>query len=504
VTENTASRLNLDPRDIQRSPVAQAIGTWAEQENLFCYHYEYRYQLEPPGHWYLQQPAVGVAKWQAGILQENTYQAFRNDSVLASFHPGQSSKWGTHELLHKLVGFCWQPGQDLFFHTIANWLAEVLPVTQYYFYDEIRSAKCSRHKDYAFLPSSYCHECEKVAAISEASPRDEKFKELGLQFFALQINAIKDSICRRSISLAPYMNLDLAKDAQNYAKYNLYRLNSQDFQDYMQYYPDNSQWTPTLEAFIEKVEMIHLALSEGKRPRLYQQKREDWVALDLLYRLTELGALCDESMSNSIDDMKALATNKSWDALVDLYNELEKEFVLPKSHDFFALGYQWHDSYGKSYRLLEQGVRSLAPHHLHKVDLLDFLQQDDGCRDFLADRLQQLSVDAALDFEIELNKSISTYPQHYYGQGDNLALHPSMKFHAINLADLRSLPIEVDKSLAPKEIAFFITFCEDGEKQVYQMSENDFNEMREFATEGKQISADKLDQYLQWHWIVRN
>ena len=228
------------------------------------------------------------------------------------------------------------------------------------------------------------------------------------------------------------------------------------------------------------------------------------MALDLLYRLTELGALCDESMSNSIDDMKALATNKSWDALVDLYNELEKEFVLPKSHDFFALGYQWHDSYGKSYRLLEQGVRSLAPHHLHKVDLLDFLQQDDGCRDFLADRLQQLSVDAALDFEIELNKSISTYPQHYYGQGDNLALHPSMKFHAINLADLRSLPIEVDKSLAPKEIAFFITFCEDGEKQVYQMSENDFNEMREFATEGKQISADKLDQYLQWHWIVRN
>src|SRR5690349_7338010 len=130
----------------QRSRAAQRVAQLAVKSSLFFTNFEHRARVTLPATWLPEGATEPPLSFQGGVLAEPKYQAFRHDLLIASFHPGHRAQWTAHELCHALVGFAYRPGAPLLFHALGAWLAELLPVALWYFFDEAGLRKCERHE----------------------------------------------------------------------------------------------------------------------------------------------------------------------------------------------------------------------------------------------------------------------------------------------------------------------------------------------------------------------
>ncbi|MEZ4269004.1 MAG: hypothetical protein R3F39_21815 [Myxococcota bacterium] len=355
--------------ELSRSPAAAEIGRLAQASGLFCFHFEHRVRLPLPEHWVPEgRPDLGDAPgWQAGVLAEAKYQAFRHDLLLGSFHPGHRAKWTAHELCHGLVGFAWRPGATPFFHALAARLAEALPVALWYFLDEAGLARCPEHRGGGPLHGDFCAACEEAAmGGAVADEAAERWRQEGRAFVLRELDAVARSRERGRSEPHRLGSLDLASDGLAYAAAHGPRLDSEEMERYVSAFFGPGQGRhEDLDALAARVMELTDALTLGRPAAPLAGDRWRWITQDVGFRLLEVRAECDGEILDVLDGLIERLGDQpgpdsviaAWDAYADLYNE----WVLPTPEDVFATGYDLPTIAGRSVRQLAEGVASACP-----------------------------------------------------------------------------------------------------------------------------------------------
>jgi hypothetical protein len=364
-----AGALGAPAWELSRSPAAATVGRLAEASGLFCFHFEHRVRLPLPEHWVPEgRPDLGEAPgWQAGVLAEAKYQAFRHDLLLGSFHPGHRAKWTAHELCHGLVGFAWQPGATPFFHALAARLAEALPVALWYFLDEAGLVRCAEHQGGGPLHGDFCPACEDAAArgpISDAAA--ERWLSDGRAFVLREIDAVMRSRARGRSEPHRLGSLDLASDGLAYAAAHGPRLDSEEMERYVgAFFAPGQGHQADLDALAARVLELTDALTLGAPAAPLATDRWRLITQDLGFRLLEVRSESDGEILEVLDGLiDRLATAPGPDAVVaawDAYAGLYNDWVLPTPEDVFATGYDLPSVPGRSVRQLAEGVASACP-----------------------------------------------------------------------------------------------------------------------------------------------
>jgi hypothetical protein len=400
---------NVPEYELNRSFVAKRIGELAEENHLFLFNYESRVQLEANPAWleHDQGGASTLPQWNAGVLSEAKYAAFKSDCRIGSFHQGQQAKWTAHELCHALLGFSWQENASLYFHATAARIAELLPVVVFYYYDEVGLQRCVEHSELAFPYVAYCAACEAAAKSgAKAKQSDALFwLDKGNDFYESEINAIKKGLLKGVIQANPNHKLDLASDGLAYARANAARLNSQEFKRYIeQFVPKNTGCTTNIDDFIERSEALQKALLNGDSFPSYSANRETWVIQDLAWRLIEIQAQTDGELFSELEKiLLKLETDKSQKTILSTlrqYEELAEEYFCPDAVDVFSLGYSLNEKYGHSYRQIKEGLESALPLSMRQVSnkVEAFVKQDRADRRFLAFRFASYLKETSNEF----------------------------------------------------------------------------------------------------------
>jgi hypothetical protein len=407
--------MGADPRDYHRSSVAKRIFHLAKENNLVFAHYEYRWPIPLPQSWMSEkdQYAQGEVHWNQGVLSELKYQSFRHDSAVCNFHPGQSSKWGAHELCHKLVGFAFKPDADILFHTLAAWAAEVLPVTVYYFWDEIDSFKCAKHQNYSFMPATYCKRCEEKAEVQ--SQKKEEYKELGWKFLNLQLTAIEASIKQSKLLPAPYLSLDLADDAYYYTLSQFPRLSSETYKEFVETHVPLQLYSKSLEDLLIRIRNVAAAIIETKDLKPFGLSAIDWKVLDMGFRGFELS----ESIESNKDFVKLtndFLQHKNISTYVAGYKSFSENYDLPSLQEFFGVGYNLTNDLGYFEPQVIEGIKTLLPESFDRLkdeDIAAFLENDRASRKFLGERLSPYLKTDVTQVEAFLNQPQSFFAKDY-------------------------------------------------------------------------------------------
>ncbi|MCB9665234.1 MAG: hypothetical protein H6732_14075 [Alphaproteobacteria bacterium] len=284
-------------QELARTPAAAAVSREAARQGLFHFHFEHRVHLELPEAWL--DPASGPGAgdppaWEAGVLPEPKYQAFRHDLAVASYHPGHRAKWAVHELCHGLVGFAWQPGASPFFHATAGRLAELLPVALWYFLDEAFLRRCPDHQGQGALYRASCARCEALAGPLADDEAAEAHLEAGQRFVARELDAVARS--RREGRPIPHRHatLDLCSDGVAYARSHGTRLAHPAFAGWMERFAvAGGGWSPSLDALEDRVLAVFDHLLGGPPPPALAPSalhgRWRWTLQDLGARLVQHG-----------------------------------------------------------------------------------------------------------------------------------------------------------------------------------------------------------------------
>jgi hypothetical protein len=375
--------------DHLRSPAAARIATLAAQTGLRMHHFEHRAHRDLPEDWI---PADRLdlgdpPRWENGVLGERKYHSFRHDQAIGGFHPGQRGKWTAHELCHALVGFAWNPKATPFFHATAGRLAELLPVTLWYFLDEAFAARCPIHTDDPALYRSYCPHCERHTGL-RADDRGARHRLVEAKHFLdRELAAIAKT--RRTGRPMPHLHatLDLCSDGVAYAGAHAARLRSDAFVRWAELFlVEGGGWSSTIDALEARV--LDVARSfEGVEPMPLAPSAAHgaarWILQDVAWNLTAiwhdtsgdaaedlwrviegLAEGIPETLGGPPPDVPALLR-----AAVAAYHVIEEEWVLPPTAEVFAVGYPLVDGLGSSIATLTDGVRSAMPLTADLVDL---------------------------------------------------------------------------------------------------------------------------------------
>src|SRR5690606_27464471 len=105
------------------------------------------------------------------------------------------------------------------FHALAAWLAELLPVALWYFFDEADLARCPRHQRAGPLFQTYCEACERAALAGPREPDRESRRLLreGRRYVERELRAIARSRRLGRAEGTRFATIDLAEDALQYA-----------------------------------------------------------------------------------------------------------------------------------------------------------------------------------------------------------------------------------------------------------------------------------------------
>jgi hypothetical protein len=76
-------------------------------------------------------------QWLRGVLHVGKYQAFCQDDPLSTYNPNHMSKWGPHELLHRVCRFFWRADMTRWEAYLGARLNELVPVVAWYGPDEV-------------------------------------------------------------------------------------------------------------------------------------------------------------------------------------------------------------------------------------------------------------------------------------------------------------------------------------------------------------------------------
>jgi vacuolar-type H+-ATPase subunit H len=410
-----------DHPDVNRSKFSSYIYQQATKNDFFLYHFEYRYLLDLPEEW--KNNGDQEAYWANGILKEDKYQHFRNDSRIGSFNPTHSSKWTSHELTHLLSGFAWNPNFTYFEMAIAARLAELIPVIVFYYWDEAFTKRCSKHREQASY-GKLCFECEKLAEINLEDPISEKLMKEADIFFNSELMSIKKSIKENKFDFNPYWKLDLMSDAISYTKHQTKRLKSPEFHEFIEkFHPDNTGYFKSIEEYLNHIETLYKKMKELKPLSKYAGNRDLWISQDMAWRFISFQLT---SNSESVKDecnifIDELAENKNIETIQkciedywQIYNQNEDEFLHPDM--LFGLGYQVDKDHGKSFSMIESGlISSVGPaleymtikHDIDSLEMIvNFISVDDYDRDFLSHRFLKYSDKYLNGFFPEATKSL--------------------------------------------------------------------------------------------------
>ncbi len=348
----------LPEAELARSPCAARVGALAAESGLFAFHYEHRAHLAPPEPWGPWEPP----SWVDGRLPEPKYAAFRHDLPVAGFHPGHRAKWSAHELCHALVGFGWRADASPLWHATAARLAELLPVVLWYFLDEVRLSRCTRHDGPLF--ATFCPDCEAVAAPRPWSAEDATHLADARRFLDRELAAIART--RRLGLPIPHVHgsLDLCSDGVAYAAAHGPRLRSTHFGRYAERFLRLGQgWFDHLDDLEARVVAVARALTEGA-PLAPIGHRALWAAQDLGWRL------CAHAPDAPIDDLATeldLPAARAW---------VRRELPAGDADSLLAVGY----GEGRSTSLVGEGLASVCPLTLELIDsaggLHDFVRTD--------------------------------------------------------------------------------------------------------------------------------
>ncbi len=497
--------MGADPRDYHRSTVAKRIFSLAGDNQLIFAHYEYRWPIPVPESWISERDrhSQGEVHWKNGVLSELKYQSFRHDSVVCNFHPGQSSKWGAHELCHKLVGYAWKKDGDLLFHTLAAWAAEVLPVTVYYFWDEIDCQKCSSHKDFSISPMTFCAACERFSNTTPNKRQD--LVRAGWNFLNTQLQAIEASMKSNRLVTAPFMGLDLADDAYYYSLSQYPRMNSVTYQEYMEHMVPPQIYCSTIETFLQRIRLVAKAIMEEIPLSNYGLTRMDWMSLDVGFRALELSENMEETLQPQfLDHLSTYMTTKDISGFAAAYAELSEEFHLPTVEEFFGVGYNLHPNYGYHHQQVKDGIESLIPismQQLSDVEIQNFLQQDTSHRDFLGFRLQKYFSEDILQIESFVNQ-----PQSFFIK-DYSTKDLTKKYQWSDRVRIYKGTESIDQQLGI-EFSYFLLFKDTAGEILSYPFEPDVGEIllksykSQFYLADIKVPLDEMQFYVQNHMLV--
>lgn len=357
--------------ELNRSYAARAVGELAAASQIVMSHFEHRTALEPPEQWLpADRPDLGIRPgWEEGVLLEGKYNAFRQDSMVASFHPGHAPKWTAHELLHPLVGFAWHKAPTRFFLAMGARLAELLPVTLFYFLDEAFLGRCEAHRELGPLYAVYCVDCEK-AALDGPRRTDafaERMVEDGRHFFERELRAVERSL-RLGVPVAsPFGSIDLCSDALAYIAMQGGRLCSPEWAWFMErfYATPGTGCHADLEGLIGRTRELFAYLTGQGSAVPWRVPRAQWMVRDVAARVLEVRVQCEGQAATELQGwLETLAdspTLATLETLLKAYEALSVEFELPDPEELFSVGYILPGGYGRSTSQLEAGIRSACP-----------------------------------------------------------------------------------------------------------------------------------------------
>lgn len=353
-----------------RSPAAHRIAELAEKSQLLLSHYEHRVRLPVPEAWLPQgRPDLeGEASWRAGVLPEPKYQAFRHDLLIGSFHPGHRAKWTAHELCHALVGFAYRPDATPFFFALGAWLAELLPVTLYYFLDEAGLRRCPRHAGGGPLYGTFCAACEETAKQGAVDDEGhERWQRQARAFMEAELAAVHRSVREGRVVSHRHATLDLGSDALAYAAGHTPRLRSPEFGFFAEafFQGANTGCHDNFESLEARIWALFEDLCGGAPASPLAGQRWDYICQDLAFRLLSIEAECDdelrEAMRGAVMPLVESRSEAGVRASVEAYRALFDAWELPPTEEVFAVGYDLVDGLGRGVTQVAEGLRSAAP-----------------------------------------------------------------------------------------------------------------------------------------------
>jgi len=348
------------------------VGRQAQRLGLQVSQFESWEPSPTPEHWLPEnRPDLTLPpRWERGVLVEGKYQAHTHDRRIASYHPGYRAKWMAHEYLHGIVGFAWNPEGSDFFHALAAWQAEILPVAVWYFHDECGLRRCPEHQGGGPLFQTFCAACEAAAAqgpVAFTTADRTHWYEQGRQFVETQLAAVRASVVKGDFQTAPWKTLDLASDGMAYAQAQSRRLESEAFCRFMDWFPPPAD---SLEAFEARIFKVLDALEQDE-PVIWDESPTDWRARDLCWRLLSLWSDCEGEVGEHILELAQRQARgfEHFEEVLAAYQQLFETWYLPEAERLFAVGYSLNlDGLGRSSERIRGGLESVCPRSLEAID----------------------------------------------------------------------------------------------------------------------------------------
>ena len=340
---SSPSLVNCPPAELSRSPAAARVARLAAESGLGLTHFEYRRHLRLPDHWAPDDrpDLFGEAAWQRGRLIEPKYGPFRHDGVLGSFHPGHRAKWTAHELCHALVGHAWRPDASPLFLALGCRMAELLPVTLYYFLDEAGLRRCPDHAGGGPLYGTFCPACE-AAALDGPTEVDPRWFAEGRAFVEAELAAVARSRRLGRPVSRRWTTIDLQSDALAYVGAHRRRLMSPEYRRFAELFPAPGRDHATLDALEARVLALLDDLCGGEPAEPLRGDHWQWVAHDIGWRLLQVSTECEPELGDALVELtEALSddpTAAGIVAAVDGYRALYADWIMPEPDHVFALG----------------------------------------------------------------------------------------------------------------------------------------------------------------------
>jgi hypothetical protein len=356
----------------RRSPAAKAVAAMARDADLFLSHFEHRLALPTPPSW-TDQEAHSARGFVGGVLEEPKYQTFRHDSLVGSFHPGHRAKWTAHELCHALVGFAYRSDASALFHALAAWLAELLPVTLWYFFDEAGVRRCADHQYGGPIFQRHCAACETAAGqgARRLDADDRKRIAEGRSFVDRELAALARSRRLGRPAGTLHATIDLASDGLAYAHAHGPRLRAPEMERFVaQFFAPHQGYHTSLEALEARGLEVCGAIVERKRAAPWRATRWDYAAQDVGYRLLALQSTSPAHASELDPLIDRLASRRTRAGLTGCIRDYQALWTSarPRSRAglvapdaLFAVGYDLPEGLGRAQEQLAQGVASACP-----------------------------------------------------------------------------------------------------------------------------------------------
>ena len=272
--DNVLKKLGPTPSLFVHNPVSERIAMLALAQGRRFSHHELKgyiqYQLELEPDVLVWEHTASCAIWEEGVRKVPKHFGFRLDGVFPTFHPNYRGKWPAHELVHSLCGLYWSPQQTRFSCYVGARLAELLPLTHWYGFDEVMRHRCDAH--WGKPPAKeYCLECEARFSSYRDVVWDERLEEHSRRAweFALGYYEEEKQACMKEmetgrVHAVPRVLLDSSSDAIGYMEGHWNRLCSWSFGAYMDLFVPISERHEELSTYAAHIDAVLKQISTNE------------------------------------------------------------------------------------------------------------------------------------------------------------------------------------------------------------------------------------------------